>query len=132
MGKDIGLLCTYCGFKFSRELNKLKEQKSISCPNCHSPMVCTYSEEYEKAVKKRIDGKRLYGNDLQAMKDALKEADMFSTYGYRAAIALRVYGIGPKTAARALLMFRESDTKFFLDLLEEQKRFIRTRKYWTL
>lgn len=57
---------------------------------------------------------------------------MFSTYGYRAAVALRVYGIGPRTAARALMMFRENDAQFFMDLLEEQKRFIRTRKYWTI
>lgn len=132
MSKDISLLCTYCGFKFSRELKSLREQKGISCPSCHSPMVCTYSDEYDKAVKRRIAGKKLSGSDLRAMKDALKEADMFSTYGYRAAVALKVYGIGPRTAARALLMFRESDAKFFMDLLDEQKRFIRTRKYWTI
>ncbi|MCL5112582.1 MAG: DEAD/DEAH box helicase [Candidatus Marsarchaeota archaeon] len=132
MSKDISLLCTYCGFKFSRELKSLREQKGISCPSCHSPMVCTYSDEYDKAVKRRIAGRKLSGSDLRAMKDALKEADMFSTYGYRAAVALKVYGIGPRTAARALLMFRESDAKFFMDLLDEQKRFIRTRKYWTI
>ena len=132
MSKDISLLCTYCGFKFSRELKSLREQKGISCPSCHSPMVCTYSDEYDKAVKRRIAGKKLSGSDLRAMKDALKEADMFSTYGYRAAVALKVYGIGPRTAARALLMFRENDAKFFMDLLDEQKRFIRTRKYWTI
>ncbi|MCL4403711.1 DEAD/DEAH box helicase [Candidatus Marsarchaeota archaeon] len=132
MSKDISLLCTYCGFKFSRELKSLREQKGISCPSCHSPMVCTYSDEYDKAVKRRIAGKKLSGSDLRAMKDALKEADMFSTYGYRAAVALKVYGIGPRTAARALLMFRESDAKFFMDLLDEQKCALPIWKYWTI
>ncbi len=132
MNKDINLLCTYCGFRFSRDLKGLKEQKSVSCPSCHSPMVCTYSDEYNDVVKKRIANARLRGKDLLVLKDALKEADMFSTYGYRAAVALRVYGIGPRTAARALMMFRENDAQFFMDLLEEQKRFIRTRKYWTI
>ena len=55
-----------------------------------------------------------------------------SSYGQRAAVALSVYGIGPASAARALMMRKGQERSFFIDLIEAQKNFIRTKKYWSV
>ncbi len=36
------------------------------------------------------------------------------------------------TAARVLKMLRHSSREFFMDLIDAQKQFIRTKKYWAV
>jgi ATP-dependent Lhr-like helicase len=55
---------------------------------------------------------------------------LIKEYGNRAVIALSVYGIGVDTAARVLRMLRRDYKEFFVDVLEEQKKFIKNRKFW--
>ena len=44
---------------------------------------------------------------------------------------MSVYGIGVDTAARVLRMLRREYKEFFVDVLEEQKKFIKNRKFWS-
>ena len=130
--KSIKLLCTYCGFSFTRKLHELKGTEKILCTSCGSPMIAVYSDEYKELVEKRKGGKRLRAKEALLLKEMLQCASLISSYGPKAAIALSVYGIGPKTAARVLMMYKHDERSFFIDLLEAQKNFIRTKKYWSV
>ncbi len=130
--KTIKFLCTYCGFIFSRKLGEMKDAKSIVCPNCASPMITFHDDEYEKVVKKRIDSKKLDRNEKAVLKEMLQYSSLIESYGPKAAMALSVYGIGPKSAARALMMLRHEERDFFMDLIEMQKNFIKNKKYWSV
>ncbi len=129
--KDIELLCTYCGFMFTRKLSEIKEVNPLKCDSCGSVMICRYSELHSQVVKKRKDGKRLDKEGKIIFAEVMKEAGLFSSYGGKAALALATYGIGPSSAARALLMHRKEESLFYKDLIEAQKQFIRTKKYWS-
>jgi len=94
-------------------------------------MISRYSDSHFDAVRGRISGKQLTRDGRRAFAEAMKEAGLFSSYGGRAAMALATYGIGPSSAARALLMQRKDETLFYKDLIESQRQFIRTRKYWS-
>ncbi len=130
--KDIRLLCTYCGFSFTRRIDELKWLNEIKCPSCSSVMLCRYSDAHSQVVKKRISGRRLSKEERQVLGEIMKEAGLFSSYGGKAALALSTYGIGPSSAARALLMHREDPMLFYKDLIEAQRQFIRTKKYWSV
>ncbi len=130
--KDIGMLCIYCGFSFTRKLSEVKDMAGIMCPSCGSVMICRYSDVHSKVVKKRISGKKLDKEEKGVLNEIMKEASLFSSYGGRAALALSTYGIGPSSAARALLMYRKDVSLFYRDLIEAQKQFIRTKKYWSV
>lgn len=132
LSKEVKLMCSYCGFKFARKLNEIKEVDKILCPSCSSPMITFYDEEYEKIVCKRIESKRLSQTDRSVLKELLSYASLIESYGPKAAIALSVYGVGPRSAARALMMLRHNERDFFMDLIEAQKNFIRTKKYWSV
>ncbi|MGI0133563.1 MAG: hypothetical protein ACREBW_01205, partial [Candidatus Micrarchaeaceae archaeon] len=132
LSKDISMVCTHCGFRFKRKLSEVKDLESIKCPSCASPMISLYDDSYVKVIDKRINGKRLTASERGIMMEMLRYASLFSTYGGRAAVALSVYGIGARTAARALMMFRHDEKSFFIDLIDAQKTFIRTKKYWTV
>jgi ATP-dependent Lhr-like helicase len=131
LAKRIELLCTYCGFTFARNLSDIRESQRILCPNCDSPMVSLNKPEYVEVVKKRMSGKKLGMREQKMLKEMMRYASLFDSYGGRAAIALSVYGIGPETASRALLMLRREENLFLMDLLEAQKNYVRTRKYWS-
>ena len=129
--KKIRLLCTYCGVYFQRKISEVGDLDRIECPSCASRMVCMYTEEYKNIVSHLLDKKRLKGSEMEQYKEMMIEARLFSAYGGKAAVALATYGIGPKTAARALKMHRSESTLFYTDLIEAQKNFIKNKKYWT-
>ena len=129
--KAMKFMCTYCGFRFSRKLSDIKNMERLVCPDCGSVMLARHTEERERTIRRRLEGKRPSKRDTASLKEMLAEASLFSSYGGRAAIALSTYGVGAKTAARILMMLRRNSREFFFDLMEAQKQFIRTKKYWS-
>ncbi len=127
--KKMELLCTYCGLEFSRKIAVEKDEE-VSCPRCKSPMVGILGEEKGKAVKKKISGKGLNHLEEKAYREVMHEASLVEAYGSRALAAMAVYGIGAATAARTLKLLRKSHKQFIIDLIEAQKNFVRTKKYW--
>ena len=130
--KSIKLLCTYCGFYFTEKISDLKEKQKILCPNCSSPMLAVYKDDHKPIVEKRKKGMKLERPERKKLNEAMAEADLFSAYGWKAAAALATYGVGPRAAARALMMLRREDKLFYIDLIEAQKQFIKNKKYWSI
>jgi len=130
--KSIKLLCTYCGFYFTEKISDLKEKQKLLCPNCSSPMIAAYTDELKAIIDKKRKGQKLDRIESKKFAEAMAEADLFSSYGWKAAAALATYGIGPKSAARALMMLRREDKLFYIDLIEAQKQFIKNKKYWSI
>ncbi|MEM0149398.1 MAG: DEAD/DEAH box helicase [Candidatus Micrarchaeaceae archaeon] len=131
MGKDMKFICTYCGFSFTRKLSEIKDS-AIECPSCGSPMIAPYNDSFAAVMKAKLSRKRLGSSDAKALGEMLKYADLISSYGGRAAVALSVYGVGLRTASRVLMMLKHEERSFFLDLIDAQKNFVRTKKYWSV
>ncbi|MGC8669686.1 MAG: DEAD/DEAH box helicase [Candidatus Micrarchaeia archaeon] len=128
--KSMKFLCTYCGYSFTRKLSEIGDA-SINCPSCGSPMIAPYSDSFNGIVQKKLGKKKLTKQEEKEYNEMISYAYLISNYGGRAAKALAVYGVGLKTAARVLMMLKHEEESFFLDLIEAQKTFIRTKKYWT-
>lgn len=132
LSKSSKFICTYCGLVFSRKISELKASDKIICGSCGSPMVSIYDDSYREAISKKLAGKKILRSEQNAINEAVKIAGLISAYGQRGAMALSVYGVGPKSAARALMMHKSEQRDFFIDLIEAQKTFIRTKKYWSV
>jgi ATP-dependent Lhr-like helicase len=127
--KKLELLCTYCGLEFSKKVSVDKDEP-VFCPRCKSPMIGIGSAEKGAALKKKMAGRNLNHIEEKAYKEVMREASLVEAYGSRALAALAVYGVGAATAARTLKLLRKSHRQFIIDLIEAQKNFIRTKKYW--
>ena len=58
-------------------------------------------------------------------------ADLVLTYGKKVVVALAGRGVGPDTAIRILAKQRENDEDFLRDILEAERAFARTKRFWT-
>ncbi len=128
-GKKVELICTFCGFRFSKNLNEIGDEK-IKCPSCSSNMISIYREEYVTPIEKIRNGEKLSELEKVHYKECIASADLINEYGKKALIALSTYGIGVKTAARVLKMLRRDYKNFIIDLIEAQKNYIKYRKFW--
>ena len=128
IGKNVELLCTYCGFVFETK-TKDKDER-ILCPRCKSPMLCIYSDEKAEVLAKKRQGKELNEKEQEIYSGIMKETSLVEAYGNRALIAFSTYGVGVTAAAKVLKMLRKSYREMYIDLLNAQKNFIRTKKFW--
>ncbi|MEW6329117.1 MAG: DEAD/DEAH box helicase [Candidatus Micrarchaeota archaeon] len=136
LSKRAKFICTYCGKIMYRVLREL--QNRIKCENCGSSMVALVERtgKEKRAGAKERQGEK--GNEEKARgkekarprKEFLRSASLVDAYGKRAVFAMSVYGVGTETAARVLARVHPSEELLFVDLLEAQKQFIRTRRYW--
>ncbi len=125
--KRVRLLCTYCGKVMYEKLENFG--KHYKCGHCGSSLVGMASEKEERAWTKDRN-KRNPGEKKIAL-EIIRSASLLEAYGRRGAIALSVYGVGTETAARILARMHESEDLLLVDLLEAQKNFIKTKRYWS-
>jgi ATP-dependent Lhr-like helicase len=128
--KNAKLFCTYCN-KITYQ--KISEIGKINCPYCGSSLVAFIEKddmEVEKIFKKRKQVRGLSESEKKHFLEIMRRASLMEAYGKKAAIALSVYGVGPETAARILQKLHREESPFLVDLLEAQKQFIRTKRFW--
>ncbi|MCX6767668.1 MAG: DEAD/DEAH box helicase [Candidatus Micrarchaeota archaeon] len=124
--KTVSLLCTHCAKTFSKKISELEE--TVNCPYCGSGQVAF--AKHRQAIERKKEGKKLAKDEQKGYRDALREASIISSYGKRGVAALETYGVGPETASRILKRVHKTDEDFFKELLEAQKTFVRTKRYW--
>ena len=125
LSKRAKFACTYCGKLMYRVLRELPNR--IKCETCGSSMLALVEKREKEKMKK---GKRVKGEEEKLKKELLRSASLVDAYGRRAVFAMTVYGVGTETAARVLSRVHPNEEMLFVDLLEAQKQFIRTRRYW--
>ncbi len=106
--KRVVLHCDFCKQRFSRQLSALKDP--LKCIHCDSP--------------------RLFPEDYLKKPEQARVAGLVSSYGRKAVLALSTYGVGPEGASRVLSRLQKTDADLWYDLLQQQKDFIRTKKFW--
>ncbi|AIF69650.1 large helicase [Palaeococcus pacificus DY20341] len=131
---EVALVCTNCGWKSTTRVSRLKSRLSVwKCPKCGSFMLAVAhpidAELFVKAVKKMKLGKELEKDEEKAYRKLIKASDLIQSYGWDAILTLSAYGVGPDTAARLLSQYRGE--ALLVALLEAERTFIRTRKFWT-
>jgi len=132
MNTKIKLVCVNCG-QWQQTFVVKEINEKTRCRKCDAKLlgiVHPKNMEAIKIAKKKIRGTIAEG-EMKWFERLRKSADLFLVYGKKAAIALAARGVGPETGKRILARFHKDDDSFLRDILEEERRFIRTRKYWS-
>lgn len=128
----VRILCMNCG-----DYNLIKTVKDMEdrpeCPKCFSRMIAVARRgqvNLSDIVKKKHKKKDLSAEELKVFATIRRSADLVIVYGKKAVITLAGHGIGPETAARILARLHTTREKLLRDILEAEKQFVRTKKYW--
>ncbi len=108
--KQFDFLCNNC----KKELGTFQVQSFPykKCPYCQAKTI-SFLEPGRERTKKAIDN----------------SAELFLAYGIKAAFAVAGYGVGLQNAKRVLFIDKSEDD-LIKDIIEEEKKFIRTRRFW--
>ncbi|RLE55332.1 MAG: hypothetical protein DRJ26_00905, partial [Candidatus Methanomethylicota archaeon] len=130
--KEVRLICLHCTeWQAIRKIKYLPEE--IRCPKCGAKAVgIAHPNQVKllKIIKKWKKGLKLKYNEQDEVEKFRKTVGLIMTYGKKAIIALSAKGIGPTVAARILRKYHEDEEDFYLDILEAEKQYLRTRPYW--
>ena len=97
-----------------------------------APDFTSETDELKKAINLQRRNQKLSKEDKKIIQTAQKSANLVLNYGKKALILLAARGIGPTTTTRILQKNFDSkdEDELFLDILEAERRFERTRQFW--
>jgi ATP-dependent Lhr-like helicase len=131
LNTKIRFICLNCG-KWDQTFF-VKDVEDVVCNRCGGRLLGVTKSNSRKIV--RIVGKALRGlplteNEKKIFKMLERNADMFLSYRKKAAIVLAGRGVGTETARRILSKLHPTEESLFKDVLEAEKTYLRTKKYW--
>ena len=130
--KKVRLICLNCG-DWTRTFRVKDLPKEIRCSNCKAKLIGVVRPsqiEYQHIIKKKLKGTGLTTEEMRRFDKFEKTSDLVIVYGPRAVKALAVRGIGPKTASRILRGMYNTEKDFVKALLDAERQFIRTKRFW--
>ncbi len=108
------IYCLNCGASYSEKVGSFTR---LTCIRCGSRMIAVFNSR--RSVR-----------DF-SKRDLFRLANLVMGYGKRAVYALSTYGVGPETASRILSRYYISEDDFFKALMEAEKKYVRTRPFWS-
>ncbi|MEM3543846.1 MAG: DEAD/DEAH box helicase [Candidatus Micrarchaeia archaeon] len=129
LGKSVVLYCMHCGKDWISFIGTLQEK--VKCPKCGSSVVTTVPNFVSvEDVRKLLKKKRLNSEEKSWKEKLERSAAIISASGRNGVITLSTYGIGPTKASSILSRPYKNEDEFYAALLEAQKTFIRTKRFW--
>ncbi len=130
--RRVTLFCVHCGeWHGSFAIKHLEDYPK--CRLCGARFLAVLEgkdSETMKAVKKRLRKEKVTEEEEELIIRAKRSADLMLAYGKRAALALSGRGIGPQTASRVLAKMQTEEEDLLRDILEAERTYARTRRFW--
>ncbi|MCD4740673.1 DEAD/DEAH box helicase [archaeon] len=126
LSKNAHMICTYCHHSWYSEIRDLP--KEICCSKCGASMV-TYAQK--RGAKKLFEKKKLTKEESEEKKKLVRIAKLVNAHGRDVVIALTARGVGPTIASRVLRKAQKTEDLLFRDLVEAERNFTKTHRYWT-
>ncbi len=134
MNTKIRLVCMNCGEW--EEVFTVKDVKdNLKCRKCDARTIAVLKEHFagaSKIVKKALKKRQMTEDERWRYNRALKRADLFLVYRRKVVIALAARGVGPDTAKRILAKFHKTEDDLLRDILQAERQFVKTRRFWAV
>ncbi|MBN2330266.1 MAG: DEAD/DEAH box helicase [Candidatus Aenigmarchaeota archaeon] len=130
LNTKIRLLCTNCG-RWA-QTGRVSEELELQCPKCGARTIGvtpSWDLQKEKILQKHIAGKKLTAEEEKELDDLMNTGTMVMNYGRPSLKALAGRGVGWTTAKRILNKARD-DEELMLLMLEAERKFARTKRFW--
>lgn len=126
------LTCMNCG-KWSQSYTIEEMPEDVQCPHCDARLLTIVhpkNTRIQKIIEKKLRHSELGQDESALYNRARQTADLFLTYRKLAALVLAGRGVGPQTAKRILRKYHKDEDALFRDILESERQWLKTRRYW--
>ena len=125
----LAFVCCNCGWN----IKVSAKDAYTECHKCKSKMMSVvpkkYIEEASELIKNYKGGKVIPKDEIKWLDKMLTSASLVQNYGKQAFLCLAARGVGPATASKILRKpLNEED--LYKEILEAEKKFIVTKKFW--
>ncbi len=133
MGTKVRLVCMHCG-DWSQTFTIGEMPEDVQCSRCEARLLAIVhpKAELKKIVKKKIRNHELTAEENMRYERMRKTADLFIVYRRPAAVAIAGRGVGPETAKRILARMHVNEDALLRDILEAERQYLKTKKYWKI
>ncbi len=134
LGTSLRFVCLNCG-QWSQTFVLKNIPDDLKCKRCDARLlgiVRPSNQRILKIVKKKIRNLGITKEEEKQFERTRKTADLFLTYGKKAAYCLAGKGIGPETTIRILSKFHRNEEELFKSILEAERNYLKTRRYWSI
>lgn len=142
--KNPFLFCVNCKRWESRRRVKTVIElgaESLVCPVCNSRLIAALKpwEKDEIKLVKQSGAHQTNGEkEKERVKRVYRNANLVLSHGVLAVITLATRGVGPEVASRIMRRFNpslqatetEEEHEFYRSILEEERKYARTRRFW--
>jgi len=144
MNDRVILFCVNCKrWESRRRVRTVIElgAESLVCPVCNSRLIAAlkpWEKEEIKLVKQSGAHQTNGYKEKERVKRVYRNANLVLSHGVLAVIALAARGVGPEVASRIMRRFNpslnatetEEEHEFYRSILEEERKYARTRRFW--
>ncbi len=144
MNDRVILFCVNCKrWESRRRVRTVIElgSESLICPACNSRLIAALKpwEKDEIKLVKQSGAHQTNGEkEKERVKRVYRNANLVLSHGVLAVIALAARGVGPEVASRIMRRFNpslnatetEEEHEFYRSILEEERKYARTRRFW--
>jgi ATP-dependent Lhr-like helicase len=134
LSTSLRFVCLNCG-QWSQTFVLKNIPEDLKCKRCDARLlgiVRPSNQKILKIVKKKIRNLGITKEEEKQFERVRKTADLFLTYGKKAAYCLAGRGIGPETTIRILSKFHRNEEELFKSILEAERNYLKTRRYWSV
>jgi len=124
----------FCCMNCKSEIGTFKVKDipiDFKCPFCTSKLLGFVKEKYKNIAKKVIKKKEIIKEEeKEVLKNLLDTSELFIVYGKEACFVMSGYGIGPTTAKRILGKWIKDKKELIKEIINAERNFIETKRYW--
>ena len=132
LSKKFMFVCMNCG-RWYRTL-RVKDVRELKCDVCGAKLIAPLKKKdlsILKFIQKGIRGE-LGKEEKEKFKKILNSASLFMTYGKKYLLTLAARGVGLETAKRILQKYYRSEREFLRELLNAERKYLLTKKFWKI
>jgi ATP-dependent Lhr-like helicase len=132
LNSKVRLVCLNCGL-WNQVFTVKDLPKDIKCKKCEARLLGTVNpknQEILKIIKKKIRNLPITIEEEKRFGRVRKTADLFLTYKAKAVKCLAARGVGPETAIRILAKFHRNEDELLRDILNAERLYLKTKRYW--
>ena len=134
LNTKVRLVCVNCG-DWDQVFVVKDIKDNLKCNKCEARLLAVLKHQWTgagKIIKKALRKSPLTQEEKMKYERTKQRAELFLVYRKKSVVAMAGKGVGPTTAKRILGKYHKDEDGLIRDVLEAERQFVKTRRFWAI